>query len=63
MRVSRTSSLTATSVAVATPAADGFCPDPLRYTVGGLGMSPLCESYEKAERAGARGAFYGSGAD
>jgi hypothetical protein len=63
VRVSRTSFLTATSVAVATPPADGFCPAPLRYTVGGLGVSPLCESYETAERAGAMGAFYGSGAD
>jgi hypothetical protein len=59
---SRTSCPTATSAAVATPAADDPFTDPLRYTLGGLGVWPLCESYETDERAGALGAFYSSGA-
>jgi hypothetical protein len=63
VRVARTFSLTATSVAFATPPADGVCAAPVRYTFVWLGVSPLSESYETAERAGAMGAFYGSGAD
>jgi hypothetical protein len=62
VRVSRTSSLTATSVAVATPPADGFCIARPRYTFAGLGGSPLCESYEMDHWAGATAAFHNSGA-
>jgi SAM-dependent methyltransferase len=48
----------ATFAAEAVPAACRFCGADLRHTFVDLGMSPLCESYVPADRAGAMEPFY-----
>jgi hypothetical protein len=62
VRVSRISSLAATSVAVSRPPADGVSTARRRYMLARLGVSPLCECDETDDWAGPMEAFYSSGA-
>jgi SAM-dependent methyltransferase len=55
---SETETRVATFAAEAVPAACRFCGADLRHTFVDLGMSPLCESYVPADRAGAMEPFY-----